>query len=433
MKYLAFDIEAANGYKPYSICSIGVVIADENLNILSQRNLWINPKTKYDLDGTRKNVGINLHLDVELLERSPDFSEAYEEIKGFLTDPEYTIVGHAVESDVHMLNAACKKYGLPCINFRFICSQLLYKLYTGATEVRALNKIADDIGVTFNFHSSDEDARVSMMTLKYLTEKTGLTVNGLLEKFSVRIGENNDFTLTRTVSLAENLPKKKKQYHYSKSVREKVLAENADKTIGLAEGKTSSQELPADETDGKAVNANAMNNSVDGNDDTDNNGNENHNENFVSDAPTRGNSAKSAEILRKRSRNYTKKAARPDASVNKDEKTVKHIGKAYSKPFENKNGIANSKNKSDTEGRKTGYHGRKRTLSEVLKENQSKQDARGEVVSEVKTEVNAVSAPENTVSTVENTISTAENTINESFVNANTISTDGVAMPEKHN
>jgi len=271
------------------------------------------------------------------------------------------------------------------------------------------------------------------MTLKYLTEKTGLTVNGLLEKFSVRIGENNDFTLTRTVSLAENLPKKKKQYHYSKSVREKVLAENADKTTGLAEGKTSSQELPADETDGKAVNANAMNNSVDGNDDTDNNGNENHNENFVSDAPTRGNSAKSAEILRKRSRNYTKKAARPDASANKDEKTVKHIGKAYSKPFENKNGIANSKNKSDIEGRKTGYHGRKRTLSEVLKENQSKQDARGEVVSEAKTEVNAVSAPENTGSTVENTISTAENTINESFVNANTVSTDGVAMPEKHN
>jgi hypothetical protein len=49
MNYLAFDIEAANGYKPYSICSIGVVIADENLNIISQRNIWINPKTKYDL------------------------------------------------------------------------------------------------------------------------------------------------------------------------------------------------------------------------------------------------------------------------------------------------------------------------------------------------------------------------------------------------
>lgn len=225
MNYLAFDIEAANGYKPYSICSVGIVIADERLNIVSQRNIWINPKTKYDLNGTRKNVGIDLHLDEELINRSPDFSEAYEEIKGILTDKDNFVMGHAVESDVHMLNAACKRYELPCINFKFICTQLLYKLYTQATEVRALNKIADELGLTFNFHSSDEDARMSMMTLKYLTEQTGLSPLGLLEKYSVRIGENRDFNITRTVSLSENKPKKKKKYyHYSKKARENVAA-----------------------------------------------------------------------------------------------------------------------------------------------------------------------------------------------------------------
>ncbi len=231
MKYLAFDIEAANGYKPYSICSIGVVIADEKLNILSQRNIWINPKTKYDLNGTRKNVGIDLHLDEALLNRSPDFSEVYEEIKGLLTDPEYRVMGHAVESDVHMLNAACKKYSLPCIDFRFICTQLLYKLYTGATEVRALNKIADEMGLAFNFHSSDEDARMSMMTLKYLTEKTGLTPKELLEKYDVRIGENKDFNITRTVSLKENKPKRKKYYHYSKKAREAAAGNDKNGSV----------------------------------------------------------------------------------------------------------------------------------------------------------------------------------------------------------
>ncbi len=220
MNYLAFDIEAANGYRPYSICSIGIVIADERLNILSQRNVWINPKTKYDLNGTRENVGIDLHLDEALLSRSPDFSQVYGEIKELLTSEEYVVMGHAVESDVRMLNAACKKYGLACINFRFICTQLLYRLYTEAKEVRALNKIADEIGLTFNFHSSDEDARMSMMTLKYLTEKTGLSPEELLKKYDVRIGENKDFNITRTVSLTENKPKKKKYYHYSKKARE---------------------------------------------------------------------------------------------------------------------------------------------------------------------------------------------------------------------
>ena len=73
MNYLAFDIEAANGYKLSSICSIGVVIADEQFNIISRENIWINPKTKYNLNGTRKNVGIDLHLDKKLLDSSPTF------------------------------------------------------------------------------------------------------------------------------------------------------------------------------------------------------------------------------------------------------------------------------------------------------------------------------------------------------------------------
>ena len=78
MKYLAFDIEAANGFNPASICSVGIVIADENFNLVEKQNLWINPKSKYNLDGTRPNVGINLHLDKKLLDASPDFAGRYE-------------------------------------------------------------------------------------------------------------------------------------------------------------------------------------------------------------------------------------------------------------------------------------------------------------------------------------------------------------------
>ena len=84
MKYLAFDIEAANGYQLSSICSIGIVIADERFDIISRENIWINPKTKYNLNGTRQNVGIDLHLDKKLLDSSPDFSQVYGKIKSLL-------------------------------------------------------------------------------------------------------------------------------------------------------------------------------------------------------------------------------------------------------------------------------------------------------------------------------------------------------------
>ena len=209
MKYLAFDIEAANGYMLSSICSVGVVIADEHFNILSRENIWINPKTKYNLNGTRANVGIDLHLDRKLLDASPDFGKVYAKIAALLTDTQYMVLGHAVDSDVRMLNKACQRYRLPSINFEFICSQLLYRLYKGEKEVKALNKIADELGVTFTQHNSEEDAYVSMLTLKYLVEDSGLTVEELLSKYHVRKGSNYNFELVRPVTLEGQVSKKK--------------------------------------------------------------------------------------------------------------------------------------------------------------------------------------------------------------------------------
>lgn len=201
MHYLAFDIEAANGYKLYSICSVGVVIADEGFNVISRQNIWINPKTKYNLDGTRKEVGIDLHLDKKLLDSSPDFKQVYPQLKAMLQDPSVVVVGHAVDSDVRMLNATCKHYNLPSINFKFICSQLLYKCYNGEKDVKGLGKIADEIGIEFNQHNSEEDAYMSLMTLKYLTEKSCLSVDELMQKYRINEGSNVNFELQRPVSV----------------------------------------------------------------------------------------------------------------------------------------------------------------------------------------------------------------------------------------
>ena len=209
MKYLAFDIEAANGYMASSICSIGVVIADEQFNIVERRNIWINPKTKYNLNGTRENVGIDLHLDKELLDSSPDFSEVYPEIKRLLTMPDTLVVGHAVDADVRMLNAACERYNLPGIDFRFVCTQLLFRMYKGEKDVRALGKIAAELGIEFQQHNSEEDAYMSMCTLKYLVEDSGLSVERLLDKYSIRYGTNVGKQLTRSVSLAGQVSKKR--------------------------------------------------------------------------------------------------------------------------------------------------------------------------------------------------------------------------------
>lgn len=240
MDYLSFDIEAANGYKPYSICSIGIVIADENFNVKTKENIWINPKTKYNLNGTRRNVGIDLHLDKALIAASPEFPAVYNRVKQLLTGP-VCVLGHAVESDVIMLNAACRRHNLPSIDFTFICSQLLFKLYRGDKEVRALNKIADEIGITFSPHDASEDAYASLMTLKYLATQTRLSVDELIEKYSVRRGQNKNFEMTRTVTLEGQVPHKNvravAERQISAIIRELTIGKKPNKK-GIYSGKT---------------------------------------------------------------------------------------------------------------------------------------------------------------------------------------------------
>lgn len=209
MKYLAFDLEAANGYKLYSVCSFGYCIADENFNILKKENIWINPKCKYNLNGTRKNIGLDLHLDKAVLDASPDFPQVYDRIKTLLTDPSVVVIGHAVESDVNMINKTCQHYGLPSIDYEFYCSQLFFRLFKGEKDVRSLGKIAEEIGIVFHAHTADDDAYASLMTLKYLVETTGKSLTQLAETYRVRVGSNENFVMTRTVSVAGQVSKRK--------------------------------------------------------------------------------------------------------------------------------------------------------------------------------------------------------------------------------
>lgn len=100
-----------------------------------------------------------------------------------------------------------QRYRLPSINFRFICTQLLYKLYKGEKDVKALSKIAAELGITYHEHNSEDDAWMSLQTLKYLVGESNLSVEQLLQKYRVRIGSNENFQLVRPVSLEGQVSK----------------------------------------------------------------------------------------------------------------------------------------------------------------------------------------------------------------------------------
>ena len=47
MKYLSVDLEACNMFVKGSVFSVGMVLADENFNIIFKRNYWINPLCRF--------------------------------------------------------------------------------------------------------------------------------------------------------------------------------------------------------------------------------------------------------------------------------------------------------------------------------------------------------------------------------------------------
>ena len=87
-----------------------------------------------------------------------------------------------------------------------------------------IDKIATELGLHFTQHFSDEDAMMSLYTLKYLCQQTGLDVNGLLAKYNVRWGENKNFEITRPVTLTGQISKKKVTQTAVENIRKYILS-----------------------------------------------------------------------------------------------------------------------------------------------------------------------------------------------------------------
>jgi DNA polymerase III epsilon subunit-like protein len=169
MKYLFFDIECADGGKA-TICSFGYVISDLNFNILEQRDILINPEAEFCLEGRKGRPDVKLAYPKEDFLNAPTFDKLYDEIKAILESKEYYVIGHSVENDIKYLNMACKRYGMPPLEFEYFDTQRTYKDIQGQKQSISLQNALIALGLEKEiiYHRSDEDARATMLLLKAL-------------------------------------------------------------------------------------------------------------------------------------------------------------------------------------------------------------------------------------------------------------------------
>ena len=213
MRYLFFDIECANCFNGQGkICSFGFVITDTQFNILEQKDILINPRTKFHLQNRKHDKeGIELSYPQQMFLSSPDFNYYYPTIRKLLTEPDQIVFGHSVINDIRFILSDCNRYHKDNFDYNAYDSQILYKLLHKEQTEAALSKLCEAYHVEVtDLHRSDYDAYLTMMVVKGLCDEYKTDLEGLLHLcpnafYNVHDGEikNNFATVSNSKKLLE--------------------------------------------------------------------------------------------------------------------------------------------------------------------------------------------------------------------------------------
>lgn len=197
MKYLFFDIEASEGR---SMCSFGYVLTDEAFNVLEKEDILINPEARFCTQAWSKKKrdegkGITLAYPEKTFFRSPNFPKQYDRIKSIIEKEDRMVVGFSHTNDVRYLCTACRRYKKPFFSYRFIDVQDVYREFNHVANQISLEKIIAELEIDvegFTLHKSSDDAEISMLVAKAICERKGLTMSGMIERYSRYVGETNN-------------------------------------------------------------------------------------------------------------------------------------------------------------------------------------------------------------------------------------------------
>ena len=162
MIYAALDFETANNDK-ISACSIGIVILDENLNILNKYYSLIRPPELRFCPICSEIHG----LSEEDIAAAPSFDELWPTIKGLIAN--YPIVAHNAGFDINVLKSLIDHYSLKAINYQYYCTfQMSRKLLPNLESYRLSYIMNNVFTIQYNAHNAYEDALSSGILFSHL-------------------------------------------------------------------------------------------------------------------------------------------------------------------------------------------------------------------------------------------------------------------------
>ena len=215
MKYLSVDLEACNMFIRGSVFSCGMVLADENFNIIFKRNYWINPLCRFAMKFRKP---IDFKVNKSDLEDKPTFAELRDELASYLEDKDTIVMAHSANNDMLMFNEACKRARVNPFEFRFICTQMIYSAVYDVENGVGLDKVSVQLGRTseFTHHQADDDSEMALYLLQHCLQKTGLSYKEMIKRYGITPGrmQNGSFVPMRCAEIGK-LRARRKQKAYA--------------------------------------------------------------------------------------------------------------------------------------------------------------------------------------------------------------------------
>lgn len=174
MDFVAFDVETANADMA-SICQIGLVRFAEGQAIETWETL-VDPEDEFD------GMNISIHgIDEDAVVGAVKFPELFSFFQGWLNGQ--VVVSH-MPFDRVALQQVTEKYGLPVIDCTWLDSAKVVRRAWPEFAQRGygLANVANKLGIEFEHHRADEDARVAGEILLRAIAETGLSVPDWLER-----------------------------------------------------------------------------------------------------------------------------------------------------------------------------------------------------------------------------------------------------------
>ncbi len=210
-QFLFFDIESATG-KAINICEFGYVLTNENLEVIEENNILINPKSRF----SSRVLNEILTYDRYIYESQKPFSTHYDFIRKLILNSDM-VFGFAVVNDVVYLNNECNRYNKQSINYQFVDIRKIIGEYSPVFHKSGLIKAMNLANIEHdgNMHNAKDDAYNSMKLLKYVLDDMKISIAELLNIIPSYIDETcNGFV--KSVENNKEL-KNEKNINYIKS------------------------------------------------------------------------------------------------------------------------------------------------------------------------------------------------------------------------